>query len=415
MAKHVLILGGGFAGLAAARALQGTPCTVTLVDHNNYHLFQPLLYQVATGELSTEAIATPLRPLLAPTGAHFRLGRVLAIDLAARTVQLAENATLSYDYLIVALGSVTNFFGHADLALHAFDLKGVEVAEQARSRILYAFERAMSCTAAAERSAWLTFVVAGGGATGVEFAAALLELIRILKRRRYPDLQKTPPRVVLIQGGSALLPGFAPSLQAAAAAKIRALHGDILFDTHVTAYDGQTVQSPSVAPLPARTLVWTAGVRAHPLTAALPGADPHSGRVVTDARLRVSDHPEVFVVGDGLASRHQPPWPQVAPLAIESGRYAATVIRAALLQRPLPPPFIYRDPGSMVVLGRYDAVCQIDRWHIRWRGPGAWLLWIGLHLYRIMGTRNRVLTLIDWAADYGSHGNAIEIIRKGQP
>ena len=415
MAKQVLILGGGFAGLAAARALQGAPCTVTLVDHNNYHLFQPLLYQVATGELPTEAIATPLRPLLAPTGARFRLGRVLAIDLAAHTVQLAENATLSYDYLIVALGSVTNFFGHADLALHAFDLKGVEVAEQARSRILYAFERAMSCTVASERSAWLTFVVTGGGATGVEFTTALLELIQILMRRRYPKLQNTPPRVVLIQGGSTLLPSFAPSLQAAAAAKIRALHGDILFDTHVTAYDGLTVQSVSAAPLPARTLVWTAGVRAHPLTAALPGADSHSGRVVTDALLRMPDHPEVFVVGDGLAPRHQSPWPQVAPFAIESGRYAATVIRAALLKQPPPPAFVYRDPGSMVVLGRYDAVCQIDRWHIRWRGPGAWFLWIGLHLYSIMGTRNRVLTLIDWAADYSRHGNAIEIIRKSKP
>ncbi len=413
MAKQVVVLGGGFAGLAAARALQGGPCTVTVVDQNNYHLFQPLLYQVATGELQAEAIAAPLRRLLAPAGVDFRLGRAAGIDLSARAVQLACGTVIPYDYLVVALGSVTNFFGHADLALHAFDLKGVELAERTRSRILYAFERAMACPAAADRSAWLTFAVAGGGATGVEFVTALLALVRTLLRRRYPELQATPPRVVLIQGGPAVLPGFAPSLQAAAAAKIRSLGGEILFGTHVAAYDGLTVQCTSGAPLPARTLVWTAGVRAHPLTAALPGADPGNGRVATDPRLGVIGHPEVFVVGDGLNRRDHPPWPQVAPFAMQSGRYAARAIRAAIGQTPPPPPFVYRDPGSMVVLGRLDAVCQIDRWHVRWRGRSAWFAWIGLHLYRIMGMHNRLLTLIDWGVDSGNRGNAVEIIRRG--
>ncbi|WP_298138983.1 NAD(P)/FAD-dependent oxidoreductase [Acidiferrobacter sp.] len=412
MPKQALILGGGFAGLAAARALQGAPCTVTLVDHNNYHLFQPLLYQVATGELQAEAIATPLRGLLDPSGIGFRLGRVLAIDPDARRVHLAEGAALSYDYLIIALGSVTNFFGQTELARHAFDLKGVDLAERTRSRILYAFERATSCTDASERAAWLTFVVAGGGATGVEFTTALLELIATLMRDRYPLLRQTPPRVLLIQGGQALLPGFAPALQEAAAGKIRALHGDILFGTHVTAYDGLIVHSTSADPLQARTLIWTAGIRAHPLTAALPGADPHSGRVATDPLLRITAHPEIFVVGDGLAGRDHALWPQVAPFAIQSGRYAGAAVRAALLGQALPGPFTYRDPGSMVVLGRLDAVCQIDRWRLRTHGHGAWLLWVGVHLYNIIGTRNRLLTLINWAIDYGARGNAVEIIRK---
>lgn len=411
MPERVLILGGGFAGTAAARALGGQGLEVTLVDQCNYHLFQPLLYQVAAGDLQAEAIATPQRRLLRGGGLHFRLGRVARLNLPQRSILLEDGDILPYDYLFIALGAVTNFFGNAAIAGQALQLKGMEAAEEARSHIFRALEAASHCPDPAQRRRWLHFVIAGGGPTGVEFCSALLELLRVLLPRDYPELQPDEMRVTLVQGGAALLPGFAAPLQAQAAGKLQKLGAQLRFHTHVLGFDGQTVQCQPGPAIPTHTLVWTAGVTANPLAATLPGAKGPGGRVIVDPHLRLPEYPEVFILGDLAYGGDGAFWPQVAPFALQSARHAALVLHSQRQGRSLPPPFAYRDPGSMAVLGRFDAVCQIERWHLRWHGWSAWLLWLGLHLYRIIGTRNRLLALLDWGTVYLRHGAAVEIIR----
>ncbi|MBN6740928.1 NAD(P)/FAD-dependent oxidoreductase [Acidithiobacillus sp. MC6.1] len=411
MAERVLVLGGGFAGNAAARALGGQGLEVILVDQYNYHLFQPLLYQVAAGDLQAEAIATPLRRLLRGNDVHFRLGRVSELQLSARQVLLADGDIIPYDYLFIALGTVTNFFGNAAIAEHALQLKGMEAAEEVRSRIFSALEAASHCTDPTERRRWLSFVIAGGGPTGVEFCGALAELLRVILPRDYPELHREELQISLVQGGADLLPGFAAPLQAKAASKLQKIGAQLRFHTHVQGFDGQTVQCQQGAAIPARTLVWTAGVTAYPLAATLPGVKGPGGRVIVDEHLRLPAYPEVFVLGDLACSSDGKGWPQVAPFALQSARHAAQVLQSERDGRTLPRPFVYRDPGSMAVLGRFDAVCQIERWHLQWHGLSAWLLWLGLHLYHIIGTRNRLLTLLDWGTDYLRHGAAVEIIR----
>ena len=410
MTERVLILGGGFAGTAAARALRGQGLEVTLIDQRNYHLFQPLLYQVAAGDLQAEAIATPQRRLLRG-GLHFRLGRVARLRLPQRSILLDDGDILSYDYLFIALGTVTNFFGNAAIANHALQIKGMEAAEAVRSHIFSALEAASHCTDPAQQQHWLSFVIAGGGPTGVEFCAALLELVRVVLPRDYPELRLEDLQVTLVQGSAALLPGFSAPLQGQAARKLQKLGAQLRFHTHVQGFDGQTVQCQPDPAIPAHTLVWTAGVTANPLAATMPGARGPGGRIIVDPHLRLPGYPEVFILGDLACSSNGEFWPQVAPFALQSARHVALVLQSQRQGRPLPPPFAYRDPGSMAVLGRFDAVCQIERWHLRWHGWSAWLLWLGLHLYRIIGTRNRLLTLLDWGTDYLRHGAAVEIIR----
>ena len=411
MTERILILGGGFAGNAAAHALRGQGLEVTLIDQCNYHLFQPLLYQVAAGDLQAEAIATPQRRLLRGGGLHFRLGRVVRLDLPQHSIVLDDGDILPYDYLFIAIGTVTNFFGNAAIASHALQIKGVEAAETLRSRILTALEAASHCTDPAERRRWLSFVIAGGGPTGVEFCGALLELLRVLLPRNYPELQPEEAQVTLVQGSAGLLPGFAAPLQAHAARKLQKLGAQLRFHTHVRDFDGRTVQCQPDAAIPTRTLVWTAGVTANPLAATVPGAKGPGGRIIVDPHLRLPEHPEVFILGDLACSSNGEFWPQVAPFALQSARHAALLLQSQQQGRVLPPPFAYQDQGSMAVLGRFDGVCQIERWHLRWHGWSAWLLWLGLHLYRIIGTRNRLLTLLDWGTDYLRHSAAVEIIR----
>ena len=410
MTERVLILGGGFAGTAAARALRGQWLEVTLIDQRNYHLFQPLLYQVAAGDLQAEAIATPQRRLLRG-GLHFRLGRVARLRLPQRSILLDDGDILSYDYLFIALGTVTNFFGNAAIANHALQIKGMEAAEAVRSHIFSALEAASHCTDPAQQQRWLSFVIAGGGPTGVEFCAALLELLRVVLPRDYPELRLEDLQVTLVQGSAALLPGFSAPLQGQAARKLQKLGAQLRFHTHVQGFDGQMVQCQPDPAIPARTLVWTAGVTANPLAATMPGARGPGGRIIVDPHLRLPEYPEVFILGDLACSSNGEFWPQVAPFALQSARHVALVLQSQRQGRPLPPPFAYRDPGSMAVIGRFDAVCEIERWHLHWHGWSAWLLWLGLHLYHIIGTRNRLLTLLDWGTDYLRHSAAVEIIR----
>ncbi len=409
MPERVLILGGGFAGRTAAAALAGHGLDVTLVDQHNYHLFQPLLYQVATGELLGEVIATPLRRLLQRPSTRFRLGEVASIHLAERSVDLANGDSLSYDYLFITLGTQTNFFGNASIARHALDIKGLEAAEAARSHLFQALEHASHCQDAAEQAAWLRFVIAGGGAAGVEFGAALQETLREMLPREYPELPLSRVQVILIHGAEALLPGFASALQQHAARRLQRLGVELRLGTHVKSYDGRLVVCDSGEPIATHTLVWTAGVTAAPMMGDLEVEQGHGGRLLVDAHLRLETHPEVFVAGDLAISRAGSSWPQVAPFALQSARHAAAVLLAQHQRQPLPPPFSYQDPGSMAVLGRLDAVCQIRRW--RWHGFSAWLLWLLLHIYRIIGTGNRLRTLLDWSSDYLRRNAAVQLIR----
>ncbi|MEB8521849.1 NAD(P)/FAD-dependent oxidoreductase, partial [Acidithiobacillus ferriphilus] len=414
MTERVLILGGGFAGLTVAQGLRGKGFAITLVDQHNYHLFQPLLYQVATGELLGEAITTPLRHLLPSYGVSFRLGNVIEIDLLRCQVHMEDGDVLEYDFLFLALGTVTNFFGNKTISQHALDIKGLEGAETTRSRLILALERASQSKNAEDRREWLHFVVAGGGATGVEFCAALVELLQNLVPNEYPELDFREVQVSLVHGGEALLPGFANNLQKHAATKLRRLGINLLFGTHVKDYDGQTIICDSGPPISARTLIWTAGVAANPSLSSLTVPKGRGGRLLVDHHLRLLDFPEVFVVGDLAIFTGGDACPQVAPFAMQSARYAAKFLCAQSAHKPLIPPFGYHDPGIMTVLGRLDAVCQIPRWHLRWYGLSAWGLWLGLHLYRIIGTGNRLRTLLDWSNDYIRRRTSVQLLRQGR-
>ena len=414
MAKRVLILGGGFAGLTAAQELRGKGFTIDLVDQHNYHLFQPLLYQVATGELQGEAIATPLRLLLPGYGVSFHLGEVIEIDLLHRQVHMDNCNILDYDFLFVALGTVTNFFGNKSIDQHAMDIKGLERSEATRSRILLAFERASESKSAEARREWLHFVVAGGGATGVEFCTALMELVGNLVPNEYPELDLQEVQVTLVHGGETLLPGFSGTLQKYAVSKMRKLGIHLRFGTHVKDYNGQEILCDKDPPISARTLIWTAGVAASPCISSLTVPKGPGGRLLVDHHLRLKGFPEVFVLGDLAVCTDGNPWPQVAPFAIQTARYAAKFLSAQSARRSQFDPFVYHDPGSMAVLGRFDAVCQIPHWHLHWHGLSAWGLWLGLHLYRIIGTGNRLRTLLDWSNDYIRRRTAVQLLRQGR-
>ncbi|MCE5360541.1 MAG: NAD(P)/FAD-dependent oxidoreductase [Acidithiobacillus sp.] len=409
MTDRVLILGGGFAGIAAAKRLAGRGLQVTLLDQHNYHLFQPLLYQVATGELLGEAICTPLRRILSQGGIAFRLGRVETIDLQQRRVTLADGTALSYDYLLLAMGTVTNFFGNQQLARTALDIKGLGAAERARSTVLLALEQASQVQEPILRKAWLHFVIAGGGAAGVEFCAALLETLQALVPSEYPELAPQEIEVTLVHGGERLLPGFASKLQQHAAQRLRHLGANLRLQTHVQRYDGRQVHCDSGPVLLAKTLIWTAGLTANPVLESLPVPKGYGGRLLVDDYLRLPDHPEVFVLGDLALRPEGYPCPQVAPFAMQSGHYAAEVVLQLVRQRPLPAPFVYRDLGSMSVLGRFDAVCQLGK--TNWTGYPAWMMWLLLHIYRIIGARNRLRALLDWSGDYLRRSPAVQLIR----
>ena len=412
MPERLIILGGGFAGIRAARLLSGSKFEITLVDQQNYHLFAPLLYQVAVGDLESTAIATPMRRVLRDTGLRFHWGQVTHIDWIERRLHCGDGSTLMWDRLLLAFGSVTNFFGSIQIAEGAQQLKGLDAAEQTRSAVLAAVERASHSDDPLERKRLLTFVIAGGGATGVEFCGALLELLKILLLRDYPELGAVRPRVVMVQGAKALLPGFAPALQAYAAKSLSNLGAEICYGSHVSGFDAQGTHLDSGAVIPSGVLIWTAGVRPHPLAEQIPGEKTRVGRIVVDAHLRLPHDARVSVLGDlAYGETAGVPWPQVAPFAIQSASHAVRCLSAEAAGRALPAPFQYRDPGGMAVLGRFDGICQIPRYHVQATGFSAWALWAGVHLYGIVGTKNRLLTLLDWSRDYFRHGAAVPRIR----
>ena len=406
---HVVILGGGFGGLAAARALAGAPVRISLVDRRNHHLFQPLLYQVATAGLSAPSIAAPLRQILRrQDNVTVLLDEARDVDLAARCVRFAHG-TLDYDFLIVATGATHAYFGHDDWARWAPGLKTLDDAFAIRRRVLLAFERAEGESDPAARQPWLNFVVVGGGPTGVELAGTLAEIARHTLPREFRRSDPRRARVLLVEAGPRLLAAFDPRLSAKAEQQLECLGVEVKTGTAVTAIDGEGVCLGDER-LAARTVLWAAGVAASPLGGQLGAPRDRAGRVRVAADLSLPAHPEVFVVGD-LACVERADGtlvPGVAPAAKQMGRYVAGRIRARLDAESTATAFHYRDQGALATIGRMAAVAQFGR--LRLSGPPAWWVWLLAHVYFLIGFRNRLVVLLDWAWAYWTYARHARIV-----
>jgi NADH dehydrogenase len=411
MTPRVVILGCGFGGLFAARALRKAPVEVTVVDRTNHHLFQPLLYQVATAGLAAPAIAEPIRRALAKQkNATVLYGEAQRVDVEGRKVVLENGETLAYDRLILATGATDSYFGHDEWRAHAPGLKTLEDAFELRSRILLAFEHAEREADPVKRAAWLTFVVIGAGATGVEMAGMLAEISRHTLKGEFRRFDPRNARVVLVEGMDRVLPTYTPDLSERARVQLERLGVTVWLGRKVTGIDAQGVQLGGDR-LEAKTVVWCAGVAASPLGATLGVPLERGGRVIVEPDLSVPGHPEIQAVGDlAYLPEHEPPVPGVAPAAKQMGRHAARSIIAALAGTPARP-FRYRDYGQLATIGRSKAVAMFGRVHV-W-GWLAWVAWLTAHIYFLIGFRNRLVVLIDWAWAYWTFERSARVVDKG--
>jgi NADH:ubiquinone reductase (H+-translocating) len=406
---HVVIIGGGFAGLSAAKALRRKPVRVTLVDRRNHHLFQPLLYQVATATLSPGDIASAIRWILRHAdNVRVILGNVDAVDVAARRVHLADGAILDYDYVILATGARHAYFNHPEWERYAPGLKTLEDALEIRRRILLAFERAERESDPAKQQELLTFVLVGGGPTGVELAGTLAEIARQTLRDDFRSIDTARARIVLVEAGPTILPTFPEKLRVAARHSLQRLHVEVREGTAVTAID---IDGVWLGPerLDAGTVLWAAGVAASPLVATLGVPLDRAGRAVVEPDLSIPGHPEVFVTGDAAAFLHQDgkPLPGVAQTAMQGATHAAAMILNRVAGRPTTK-FVYRDLGNMAIVGRGSAIADLRG--LQLSGPVAWLIWLFLHIFMLIGFRNRVLVFIQWAASYLTFQRSVRLI-----
>jgi NADH dehydrogenase/putative oxidoreductase len=406
---RVVIVGAGFGGLACAAGLRTAAVRVTLIDRNNYHLFQPLLYQVATAGLSPGDIATPVRSLFREQfNADVRLGEVTGVDPAKREVMMGE-VRVPYDYLVLACGASHSYFGKDQWAPYAPGLKRVEDATHVRSRLLGAFEQAESAGDAVERRALLTFLVVGGGPTGVELAGAMAELARFGMDQEFRHFDPAQARVILVQAGPRLLPAFPEALSSEAKRSLERLGVEVLLDSRVEAIDahGATVNGQRIA---ARTVLWAAGVIASPAARWLGAAADNAGRIQVAPDLTVPGHPEVFALGDTALSKawNGQPVPGLAPAAKQGGAYVARVICARTAGARAPGPFQYRHLGSLATIGRKSAVADFG-W-LRLAGAPAWWLWGLVHVGFLVGLRNRVSVMLDWFWAYLTYRSGTRLI-----
>ena len=395
---RVVIVGAGFGGLAAAKALAAAPVDVLLLDRHNYHLFQPLLYQVSVAALPPGEIAYPVRSIFRrQRNLAFLVTEVSGVDPSRRVVATSSGDVV-YDHLILASGATTNFFGLDGVVRHGFDLKDLPGALRLRNHLIRCFEAAISTPDAEARRSLLTIVVAGGGPTGVEVSGAVSELLRRILHRDYPSLPAADVRVLLVEGGPRVLASMPEGLSRAAASSLRALGVTVRCDTFVDGYDGRKVVLRTGETIEARTLVWAAGVKAGPLGGTLGVEVDRSGRVPVTSTLQVEGHPELYVIGDAARVRSgDTVVPALSPPAMQMGaRAARNILRTLAGQRPAA--FVYRDPGTMATIGRSAAVCAIRG--LRFTGFSAWLVWLFVHLMQLVGFRNKLVVFIDWAWHY---------------
>lgn len=413
LAAKVVIVGAGFGGLACAKALRRTAADVTVIDRRNYHLFQPLLYQVATASLSPADIAVPIRELLREQrNTRVLMGRVTGIDAEAREVVLGEKR-VPYDYLVLATGARHSYFGRDDWADLAPGLKKIDDATAIRGRILAAFEAAEATEDAAERRRLLTFVLVGAGPTGVELAGAIVELARFGMDRDFRNFDPRHARIILVQSGGRVLPAFGEDLSAKALAQLETLGVEVRLNGRVKEIDerGVTVNGERID---AGTVLWSAGVMASPAAKWLGTIADKAGRVIVGADLSIKDHPEIFAIGDTAAvtGPDGEPVPGLAPAAKQGGEYAAHVIRARIEGRGPPPPFRYRHMGSMATIGRKAAIAQLGP--VKLSGMLAWWFWGLVHVAFLAGTRNRIGVMLDWAWAYVTYRRGTRLITGGQ-
>jgi NADH dehydrogenase len=440
-ARHrVVIVGGGFGGLYAARALKGASVDVTLIDRRNFHLFTPLLYQVATGALAPSEIAQPLRALLRGGRVRVLLGEATDVEPGVRTVVLSDGATVPYDTLVVATGTSHAYFGHPEWESRAPGLKSIEDALEIRRRILIAFEAAERETDPDRRRALMTFVIVGGGPTGVELAGAIGEIAHDALRADFREINPPDARIVLVEALDRILPTYPASLSRAAARALAELGVTVRTGTRVTTIDDEGVAlvaaaAPAEGPqataasraaggeaapaeetqrIPGTTVLWAAGVRVpdfgQAVVKAFGAPTDRAGRIHVGPDLTLPGHPEAFVIGD-LALVAQPGdriVPGVAQGAIQGGRYVARVVRARIAGDPAPDPFRYKDRGELATVGRLRAVADFRRF--RFSGRVAWLLWLAIHLFWLIGLQNRILVFIRWAWSFLTKGRGNRLI-----
>lgn len=407
---RVVIVGAGFGGLAAARELANADVDVLMINRTNYHGFWPLLYQVATAGLEPESIAYPVRAILRRyRNADFLLAEVNGVDFAQRLV-LTDVGPVGYDYLVLAAGSTTNFFGNERFERYALGMKDLDEAQRLRNHILTCFEHAVAETDPVRRAALLTFVVVGGGPTGVELAGAFIELIRHVMRKDYPMLDVHQAHVVLVEATDRVLATFPESLQRAALDRLRRMGVDVRLNAPVADVRPGVLAFRDGTELAAETIVWAAGVRASPLAEALGVTLGRGARVKVEPTLTLPGHPEVFVVGDmAYLEGYRPgvPYPMVAPVAIQMGEQAARNIIARTRRNPMKP-FRYFDKGQMATIGRSAAV--LDAFGIQLTGWPAWVGWLFVHLMELVGFRNRALVLLNWAYSYFTYDRGVRLI-----
>jgi NADH dehydrogenase len=397
---HVIVVGGGFAGLYLARDLGRSPVRVTLIDRTNHHVFQPMLYQVATAALSAPDISSPIRSVLRRSrNTEVMLAEVVDVSVDGRTVGLSDGLRLAYDYLVLAPGARHSYFTHPEWEILAPGLKSLEDAGEVRRRILLAFERAEREADPVVRQRHLTFVIVGGGPTGVEMAGAIAEVARFALRRDFRRIDPRDATILLLEGSPRLLTSYPPQLSSRAKEQLRRLGVDVRTETLVTNIEPGFVHAAGWR-IPTETVVWAAGNGASPLLTSLGAPLDGQGRVVVEPDCSLPGRREVFVLGDAAAYRHQqgyPLLPGTCPVAIQMGKFAARAIRADIERRDRVA-FRYRDKGQLAVIGRGHAVADLGK--IRAEGFMAWLLWIFVHIFFLIGFRNRVVVMFEWAWSY---------------
>ena len=410
---HVVIVGAGFAGINAARRLAKAsaahPMSITIVDRHNYHTFQPLLYQVATAGLEPQSIGHSVRGMFHHRRADFRMAAVTGVDWDARELELDDDSRLAYDTLILAVGAATADYGIDGVAEHAFPLKSLPEATRLRNHILRQFERVDADPRLAERGA-MTFVIAGGGPTGVELAGATAELVGRVVARDHPSVDTGDARIILVEMLDTLLPPYSAKNRAYTQRALEERGVEVRLGTAIEEVRPDAVRLSDGEEIATNTVVWTAGVRANPLADVLGLEQTKGGRIVVGPDLRVPGRPEVFVAGDlaGATDGDGDPLPQVAPVAIQQGRYVAEQV-LRLRRGELTVPFAYADKGTMATIGRSDAVAELP-FGIRLRGFVGWLAWLVLHLVYLVGFRNRATVLLNWTYNYLTYDRAARLI-----